>query len=549
MNVPAAIFTAILQATPVPSPLPATPVPSPSPTATAPAGRLTASAATVALQPGQSQTLTVANATGAITATLDSPVATISVNQTSRTVTLLAGARPGRATLTVSDATSAAISIPVRVAFAAGVLPATVTLRVTGNAIDTQWLSRQVTLSLFKTINLQQGLSAQNVQIAPYTLPPSLAPGGVAAMPVAIRIAGGDQFLDVSGTVNVSLQNVATDAFAPPLLFYDDDPEKITANGLLYQAQVNPGTPARLYYYHENMANARRLLVVLSPAGRDPATVQLIDASAGPNIDVMSVGHAVTRDFLLRKPRNEGIITDLAFGSPVAIDDFAAMQPLDGAAGSIGIRVLSGGPVTVSVVAAPPSANAAEIASYLAAPRLPGDGHRRTGTFDIRTFGQATLAYNVGGPDASIDYGAATPPAASTQDGHDYGEYGVMRTVTFDINNQTAQPATLYFYERPLGGVVRSSFLINGQLVEVGCARVANRYQVGQPFAANPGTSRVVVQTMTDGGSNYPLEFGVTATAPQPTTPPMSAPDGCFPKPQGAPGAPASATPAPEPTG
>jgi hypothetical protein len=36
---------------------------------------------------------------------------------------------------------------------------------------------------------------------------------------------------------------------------------------------------------------------------------------------------------------------------------------------------------------------------------------------------------------------------------------------------------------------------------------------------------------MTDGGSFYPVEIGITGTPPTPATPAISAPDGCFPKP------------------
>lgn len=364
-------------------------------------------------------------------------------------------------------------------------------------------------------------------------MPQPFAPGAQAAIPVNVSVAGGDTYLDSAATVNVSLQNVAADPFVSPLLMYDDDPEKIVANGVLFRGQIAAGKPTRLYYYHQNMDAARRLLVVLSPATQTPATVQVVDASAGPNIDVMSVGHAVSRDFLVRKPRNQGILLDVA--SPLAIDDFPVMQPLDGAAGSIGLNVTSGGPVTVTVLAMPPDAAASDIAAALDGPQLPGDGHHRTGIFDISNFAQTSLPYTVGADDANVEYGAATPPAALQQTGHDYGEYGVIRTVTFDITNAGTDPATVYLYERPLGGVVRSSFVVNGQLVEVGCARLANRYQIGEPISAPPGTSHVAVQTMTDGGSNYPLELGVTATPPQPATPPMTAPDGCFPS--------ASATP------
>jgi hypothetical protein len=253
-------------------------------------------------------------------------------------------------------------------------------------------------------------------------------------------------------------------------------------------------------------------------------------------------------------------VVDVPAGAPFVADDFQTMKPLDGAAGSVGIRIVSGGPVTVTVVAVPPNATAQDIAAFANGPKLPGDGHNRTGVFDISRFGQANIAYTVGGADAQIQYGAATPPAVDPPAGHDYGEYGVIRNLTFDINNSGTAPATVYLYERPLGGAVRSSFLVDGSLVQIGCARASERYQIGQPFLVNPGNARINVQTMTDGGSNYPLEVGMTTTPPLASPPPITAPNGCFPKPA-ATAAPSPAatpestpsatpgTPAPEPTG
>jgi hypothetical protein len=43
---------------------------------------------------------------------------------------------------------------------------------------------------------------------------------------------------------------------------------------------------------------------------------------------------------------------------------------------------------------------------------------------------------------------------------------------------------------------------------------------------------------MTDGGSNYPLEIGVSSTPPLASTPAITAADGCFPKSGGPPAAP-----------
>ncbi|HEV3153503.1 MAG TPA: hypothetical protein VGZ02_06855 [Candidatus Baltobacteraceae bacterium] len=562
----ALVLAALLQATPLPSPAPVTPAPSPSaapslspagsplpegsPSAvpsTVPAPALAVAPNAVNFHPGEAQTLSVSGANGALSAAIDVPVATLTVDQNARTVTVSSTQQTGRALVTVTDGTGASVQVPVRVAFNAASVPANLTLRITGDAVDPQWLQAQVSRAVQKVVQTQPGVRAQ---LGAFALPQLLAPGASADVPVPIQAAGGDQYFDVNTVTTVSVQNVNVAPFDPPLLFYDDDPEKVIANGVLYRNRVAANSPARLYYYHQNSGEQRRIVVVLTPEQpNDPATVQLIDASAGPNIDVMSVGHAVSRDFLTAKPHNAGIVADVG-ELPYVADDFLA-SPQDGLAGSIGINVLSGGPVDVAVVAVPPGVSDAQIAQYVNQPRLPDDGHHRTGAFMLSGYGQETLSYTVGGDDAFTQYGATTPPPADGS-GRDYGDYGVLRTLTFDVNNPTNAAATLYLYEQPLGGVVRSSFLVDGQLYQVGCARVSQKYQIGQPVTVNPGSSRIVVQTMTDGGSNYPLGVGLTATPPLPQTPAISAPDGCFPKPQAQPAPPSpeqgSPTPAPSST-
>jgi hypothetical protein len=408
---------------------------------------------------------------------------------------------------------------------AAGAIPESVALRVTGDPIDALWLQDQIRKAIGENTVLQAGVT---LQVGAYTLP-ALMPGALAAIPVPVQLSGGTQYASVLGTVNVDLQDVAAAPFAPPLLFYDDDPEKLNGNGVIYRGTVNISSPARLYYYHENTAVPRRLFVVLS--GASASSVQLIDSPAGPNIDVMSVGHQVTLGFLQAKPHNEGVVVDLPAGDTVAVDAFD-LKPLDGAAGCVEINVLQGGPVQVTVLAAAsatPGTPAADLPALLNQPPLPGDGHHRTGVFNLDSYGNEIIGYSAGGPDASVEYGGASPPAVSGSPGHDYGGYGVLRTLTFQIENALPQPQTAYLYERPLGGVVRSSFLVDGALVQLGCARLSARYEIGSPMTLPAGTSQVLVETMADGGSNYPLEVGMTSRAPIPQTPPIRSPQGCFP--------------------
>jgi len=227
------------------------------------------------------------------------------------------------------------------------------------------------------------------------------------------------------------------------------------------------------------------------------------------------------------------------------------MKPLDGVAGAIDVNILSGGALDLTVLAIAPSALDSDIPGLLAQPKLPGDGHHRTGVFNLSSYANDTLSYRVGGDDVSLDYGLHTPPTVDPPDGRDFGEYGVWRTLNFTVTNPTAQPAMLYLYEQPMGGPVRSSFIVNGAVppVEIQCARASERYQIA-PVTAPPGATTIQLQTMTDGGSFYPLEVGLTATPPSPSPPPITAPNGCFPKPQATPQASPLpvASPQPEPT-
>ncbi len=297
---------------------------------------------------------------------------------------------------------------------------------------------------------------------------------------------------------------------------------------MLFRGTVTAADPARLYYYHDNVADPRRIVVLVATEAADPALVQMIDAPAGPNIDVMQVGHAVSRDFLLRKPRGEGIEVQIAAGAPFALRD-AAMTARQGVAGSVDLRVLSGGPVTVTVIAASPGVDPR---SLLDGTPLAGDGHQRTGVFRLTGYGTDALTFSAGGADAKLVIGdrEPTPPSADPNaTGHDYGDYGVAHHVDLNLTNPGDAPATAYLYFRPIAGIARSSFLVNGSLVELGCVRQPVPYQIAA-LTLPPGQTRATLDTMTDGGSFYPVEVGVTATPPAPTAPPINAPDGCFPK-------------------
>ncbi|MBV8116417.1 MAG: hypothetical protein JOZ01_00485 [Candidatus Eremiobacteraeota bacterium] len=479
------------------------------------------------LNPAQQRIVTVTGAALPLTATLDQKLVTATVDPAGASVTITANQATGSDVLHLVDSNGARADIAIRVAFNAGTIVPQTTLTVTGNPAEGDWLARQVAAAVTR---LTQTLPAAQATIGAVSPPATaLLPGAQTQFVVPVQITSDGRYFDQTGSTTVNVQNVASQAIVPTLLFYDDDPEHVTADGVLFRGTVTAAEPATLYYYHDNTNDPRRVAVVLSSDSPDPTSVQLVDASAGPNIDVMQVGHAVSRDYLLRKPRGEGLIVDLSQDAPFVLHD-VAMTARQGVAGTIDLRVLSGGPVTVTVIAASPGI---DVRSLLNQPPLPDDGHHRTGVFRLTGFGTDALNYTAGGDDAKLVIGdrEPTPPSVDPNaPGRDYGDYGVSHVINLSLNNPTGAPTTAYLYFRPIAGIARGSFLVDGNLVELGCVRESVPYQI-TAFTVAPGqTSHSVVQTMTDGGSFYPVEIGVSATPPAAQTPAINASDGCFPK-------------------
>jgi hypothetical protein len=516
---------ALAQVTPEPTPA-ASPTSSPS-AAPLPGAALGVSPVNIDLNPAQQRTIAVTGAAAPLQVTLDKRLVTATASADATTVTVTATQATGDDVLHVVDANGAQADVPVRVAFNAGTIVAQTTLKVTGEPVDPDWLAQQVAASVARLTQAQPGARTTIGTVTQSATP--LQPGSAAQFVVPVQISGNGQYFDQSGSTTVSVQNVALDRFAPEVLFYDDDPEHVTQDGVFFRGSVSAGRPTRLYYYHDNTQDPRRLVLALRANSQDPTQVQVVDATAGPNADVMHVGHTVTQKYLLAKQRGEALILDL-IDSPYFLQDIT-MGARDLVAGSVDFRVLSGGPVIVTVLSVSPGVDPRAL---LDGAVLPGDGHHRTGTFALSGFGSHSLSYSVGGPDVSLDIGDTqpTPPSADpAATGHDYGDYGVLHTIDLTLTNPSGAAATAYLYFKPSGNPARGGFLVDGNFVSVGCVRVPQPYQISVFDLTAGQTQHTVVQTMTDGGSFLPVQIGVSTTPPQPAAPPITAPDGCFPKP------------------
>ncbi|HEY0381335.1 MAG TPA: hypothetical protein VGC72_03970 [Candidatus Elarobacter sp.] len=410
----------------------------------------------------------------------------------------------------------------------AGAIPANISLDVTGSPADAAFLDKQIRNALDREIRptLQAGAGISYGPIVPWPLAP-LTQDSRTAVNVTVRIAGDTASLPVTAVTTVTVNNVAVMQAPQVVLFLSDDPEYFLSEGLAFRGTVTPNKPSRLYYYHSDIGLPRDLDVVLTSTV--PSRVHLIQSESGPDLDVMAVGHSVTRDLLRFQQAGVGTIVNVVPSRPYVLRHVLMLQA-EAVAGAVDLHVLNGGAVTVSVVGTPAGGRPE---TYLGGPRMPFDGHQRHGTFDLDGFGALAATYTIGAESpAAVTYGGRSITARNldpSDAGRDLGDYGVVHRITFTLINPTDDPHPIYLYEKPLGGPVRGTFIIDGQLKELGCARLPQPYWITTYQLLPHSTGATTTVTMTDGGSFYPVEFGVTETQPLPYTPPVGSPDGCSP--------------------
>jgi hypothetical protein len=408
-----------------------------------------------------------------------------------------------------------------------GTIPATLSLEVTGTPADGAFLAGQIRDALDRVIRptLAPGAAISYGPIVPWPLP-SLVGGAQLTLNVTVAISGDGAYAPLTAVTTVTISNISVPTLAPSLLYLSDDPEYLRNEGLVFRNDVTAARPARLYYYHSDIGVPRDLDVVMT--AMVPTRVQFFASGAGPDLDVLDVGHSVTRGLLSSLQSHVGTIVDLLPGMPFTIRHALMLQG-EVVAGAVDVYVMSGGAATLSVVATPAGGN---VNTYLAGPRLWQDGHHRHGAFDLTGFGALAATYTVGGSPAAVQYGGRTPTPRNldpADDGRDYGDYGVVHRIVFTLVNPTDTAQIAYLYEKPLAGPVRSTFIVDGQFKELGCVRFERQYYVAEYQLPPHSNSATTTVTMTDGGAFYPIEYGVTDIVPFPFTPPVGSPDGCSP--------------------
>lgn len=429
-----------------------------------------------------------------------------------RATLTISGRSNGRGSIGLVDGAGATASIPVLVAPAAGTIPSQVRLTLAGDPVSPQFANAQISAALSRAAHLATGASLAPTAAA--ALP--LQPGDRLDVQVPVQLQGNGEFVDVSGVADVHVQIVGLPPLEPGELMYSDDPENLpaSADGVLFRDDLATGETARLYLYHASLTPGRHLTLALR-ATSGTVRVQLLGSTTGPSGDYLAVGHAATAQYLRARKVQNSLVIDVRPDQPFLLP--LSDRPLDSAdlvAGIFDLRVLSGGSLTVLCIA---TTGSNDPAAFLAAPRVPGDGHFRTGTFALDA-APLELSLRTGEPEPAPVV-AGMPKVTTLRAPRPLGGgYGVVQRVTMTLENPAATAADVYLYEIPSGNGVTTTLWLDGEAapLEVPCVKTAGtRYLVRRFEVAAGARLQLGADYMTDGASSYPIQFGLSTTLPE----------------------------------
>jgi hypothetical protein len=461
----------------------------------------------IGLAPGETKLLRLQSVLGSITLTiLDPSLLEASVDQVERTITIT-GKTVGKTVLTVHDARGLTRDVPISVAYPAGSIAPTTTLRVTGNPATSYFIKEQALQAALRSAEVRSGgeIISNTDSI---TFAESLSIDNVTTVDVPMIIQGRG-YLTVEGTTHVRVENVAQPPIHPAYLMVSDFPETLKENGLLFEADLSTAQAARFLYYHDNPAGqpTRHIVLHLENPSSQPANVQFTSGMAGPETNEMQVGHLSTERFLTRNANNEGaIITILPHTTATLVDQ--ALPARNTVSNLLQIREIDGARLHLRLMAEVASTSVDTAASAGAPPMglLTSAVRHARGIYKIPEF-FFDYQYDTSGPNVEIPIGRI--PVPELEQGEALaGDYGVLQSVTIRVvNPDPHNPAYVALYANPRGGRATGTFIIDGILVQTHALPSFSHIKLREYTVPPDGFIRTTIVTMPEGGSSYPVHL------------------------------------------
>jgi len=448
---------------------------------------------------GENRTAPVrGNPVGQLTVRADTPVVTVAYDAADRLVRVF-GLEPGRTELVVADAHSS-LRVPVRAAKYAARIAGYLSASVTGNPAPSELIARAAKAAIRASLALEPGAWAAIRPTIKRDTP--LGPGRSLSVPVRVSAAGED-YLSYHARPTVLVQNQVLPQEPVDVLLVSNSPERLLAHGLWFEGTLQDFQSARLLFHHVNGSGAAGDIVVeLWNLGDETARVHVVYGLGGPTPDESWAGHRAATQFLANRALGAGWIIRVPPNTAAP----ALSRPITTGAtlsGLIELRALDPGAadLRVRVFLSPPRAERMPhpITQYSPSPFL--------GRWQYPEPRRELAARYVVGRDwAFITIGDPATPGLIEGD-HLAGNYGIIYDITLELDNPTAEEVPVVLYLEPGGGPARGALLIDGSPVDAAVIARDSEAELARYLLAPGERRRVFIETIPQGGSNYPVRL------------------------------------------
>ena len=457
----------------------------------------------VSVSPDRTQFLHVMQVLGVVTvAVADTTVVDASIDQTTRILAVI-GKNVGNTTITLTDGRGLTHVVPVRVALEAGTVAPEVSIRITGHPA-TEAFIREVALSAAIAGVVPRPGATVAASADAIVVRQTLAPDDVMDVEVPISVQG-DAYFTITGSTTVHIENYAQPMVSPQHLLVSDFPETLKETGILFTADLTARNAERFLYYHYNPSGQpdRRIVLHVQNPSAEPALVQFIAGTAGPETNEMQVGHLSTQRFLVHLAQNEGTVVQIPANSTA--DLFVQSLPAKAVvSGLLQLHEINGADLHMTLVAQNATDPVDMPTTNLT--QLEGDHPHARGIYPIPEF-TFDYSYDAEGPNLEVPIGQI--PLPNLVQGETLaGDYGVLQSVTIRmVNNDRHNSRQIAIYVNPRGGRATGTFIIDRVLVQAHALAPFSNYKLRQ-YTLPPGSFvRTEIVTMPEGGSSYPLRI------------------------------------------
>ncbi len=318
--------------------------------------------------------------------------------------------------------------------------------------------------------------------------------------------ASGPDYLSVSRRVQVNIQRVEPPHHVSPLLLVSNLPEKITEPAVLMRERISGGVSTRVLWHHINLASRPlRMSIRVHNISQSEARFHLTQASAGPNPDEIFAGHSAAARYLRDLFEGTGYVVRMPSGTSLDIAS-VALGYRDVGSGVGRIAPLMNADLVVELVVDELSAPGAYFT-----PVPSGYYHdAQTSGFVFEGQRAVQMRHVVGQEWTFHSLGKAVDVNSRGQELA--GSYGVLHEIMAVVENPTDMPATCEFAVRARGGVARATFWLGNSLIETPMLSAANEQIIYRATVEPRGTHRILLRTMPESGSNYPVLLTLRST-------------------------------------